>query len=103
MTRKMIYVLVVGLAFVALGGVASAEAPVIGLYSSDMAIHQSTADPESAVGQGETWQEREPVETGSMPSAKGDSPELRCCSGDSGPAQGKAGETVLRPGIDDGP
>jgi hypothetical protein len=34
---------------------------------------------------------------------KGNPPELRCCEGENAPMQGPAGETILRPGIDDGP
>lgn len=103
MTRKIMLSLVVGMAVVALGGWASADAPVMGLESSDTTIHQWAADPELAVGQGESYQEREPLETGSMPAGHGTSSELICCAGDSGPTQGEAGENVPRPGIDDGP
>jgi hypothetical protein len=103
MSRKLLFYLVVGMGVMALGGVASAEAPVLGMNPPDAAIHSSAADPEWTVGQGESWQEREPVETGSMPASAGNSPELRCCSGDSGPTLDQAGDTVPRHGIDDGP
>jgi hypothetical protein len=69
----------------------------------DAAIHSSAADPEWTVGQGESWQERGPVETGSMPAVRGSSPDLRCCAGDSGPSVDAAGNTEIRHGIDDGP
>ena len=103
MARKMLLFLVVVMGVVALGGVASAEAPILALYSSEAAIQPSAADPEQEASNSTSWQEREPVETGSMPPALGNSPGLRCCAGDSGPIQGEAGETIPRPGIDDGP
>jgi len=102
MSRRTLFYLVVGMGVMVLGGVASAEAPVLGMNPSDAAIHPSAADPEWTLGHGESWQEREPVETGSMPASEGNSPDLRCCSGDNGPTRGEAGETVLRSGIDDG-
>lgn len=103
MSRKLLFYLVFGMGVMVLGGVASAETPVFGMNPPDAAIHPSAADPEWTVGQGESWQEREPVETGSMPASEGNSPELRCCSGDSGPKLDQAGDTVPRHGIDDGP
>jgi len=103
MTRKVLLFLAAGMFVATLGGVALAEAPVMGGYPPDAAIQSSAADPEWTVGQGESWQEREPVETGSMPASEGNSPELRCCEGGSGTMLDQAGDTVLRHGIDDGP
>ena len=105
MLRKMLIILALGVFVGAMAGVAAAEAPVEYrvISSSSTAVEQQSADPEFALGQGESWQERGPVETGSMPASQGNSPELRCCGGDSGPTQDQAGATVLRPGIDDGP
>ena len=102
MTRKILSFLAVGMFVATLVGVAGAEAPVMGLNPSDEAIHPSAANPESAAGQGESWQEREALETGSLPSTQGDSAELRCCEGDSGPILDHAGDTVPRQDVDSG-
>ncbi|MBP2668522.1 MAG: hypothetical protein H6Q80_724 [Deltaproteobacteria bacterium] len=102
MARKILLFLFAGMFVVVLGGAASAEAPIMALYSSEAAIQPSAADPEQEASNSTSWQEREPVETGSMPAESGNSPELRCCSGDNGPTQDQAGNTVLRHGIDDG-
>jgi hypothetical protein len=105
MLRKTLIVLALGVFVGAMAGVAAADAYVetMMISSSSTAVEQQSADPEFALGQGASWQEREPVETGSMPASHGNSPELRCCGGDSGPTQDQAGATVLRQSIDDGP
>jgi hypothetical protein len=105
MLRKTIIVLALGVFVGGMAGVAAAEATVehMAISTPSAAVGQHSADPEFALGQGESWQERGPVETGSMPASQGNSLELRCCGGDSGPTQDQAGATVLRPGIDDGP
>jgi hypothetical protein len=103
MSRKLLFYLMVGMGAMVLGGVASAESPVMGVNPSDAATYHWAADPESAIGQVGSWQERGPIETGSLYSPHGNSPGLRCCEGESGPKLDQAGETVHRPGIDDGP
>jgi hypothetical protein len=105
MLRKTLIVLALGVFVGAMAGVAAAEAPMatMEISSSSNAVGQQSADPELAVGQWGTWQERGPIETGSLSSPHGNSPGLRCCEGESGPKLDQAGETVRRPGIDDGP
>jgi hypothetical protein len=103
MTRKILLFLAAGMFVATLGGVALAVAPVLEVSPPDAAIHSSAADPEWTLGQGESWQEREPVETGSMPAMRGNSPDVVCCAGENGTSVDALGRTVIRPGIDDGP
>jgi hypothetical protein len=105
MLRKTLIVLALGVFVGAIAGVAGATAPVgpLGTNSADTSLRQSGADPEMGYSNSLTWQERGPVDTGSMPAMQGNSPDFRCCAGDSGPSVDAAGNTGIRPGIDDGP
>ncbi|HEX9206189.1 MAG TPA: hypothetical protein VF853_09705 [Candidatus Deferrimicrobiaceae bacterium] len=101
--RKTLIVLALGVFVGAMAGVAGATSPVdhLGTIPSDTSLRQPGADPEMDYTL--TWQVRGPVDTGSMPALRGNSPDFRCCAGDSGPSVDAAGNTGIRTGIDDGP
>jgi hypothetical protein len=103
MLRKMLIILALGVFVGAMAGVAAAEAPVEYrvISSSSTAVEQQSADPELVLGQGASWQAREPVETGAMPSKPGDSPDS-CCVNSGGPTLDENGFAVIRQGVDDG-
>lgn|SRR5512139_1391340 len=109
MAKKILYSILAGMLVMAVAGPAAAGSSGQrvddhrGLTYTEIPAQQPTADPEWQFSNSEPWLVRGPVETGSMPSAQGFTPELRCCAGDSGPMLDKAGDTVLRQGIDDGP
>ena len=102
MAKKTMLLLEVGVFLVALSGLAAAEAPVMPFSSDTSVLVQSQADPESGLSSSGSWQAREPVETGAMPSKPGDSPDS-CCANSGGPTLDEHGSTVIRQGIDDGP
>jgi hypothetical protein len=105
MTRKIMFSMLFGAFVMGMAGLAAAEAPVLLFASSDgrtyleMPTQQPGADTEAESSNTVPWLERGPVETGSMPDMPGDSPGLHCCGS---PVDGE-GNTVIRPGIDDGP
>ena len=93
MARKILLTMAVGVFFVILAGVAKAEAPVnLAMTTSDEAIQQSSADPELVLGQEDSWQAREPVETGALPDMSSGSTDWKCCTDNDN----------FRAGIDDG-
>jgi hypothetical protein len=104
MAQKVLFLLVVGVFVATLAGLAAAEAPVgpMETSSSSSAVEQQSSDPELALGQVASWQAREPVETGAMPSKPGDSTDS-CCANSGGPTLDENGFAVIRQGIDDGP
>jgi hypothetical protein len=103
MAKKVLFSMLAGIFVMTMAGLASAEAPVLAFNDLQMQAQQQSADPEEQYSNPESWMVREPVETGSIPSEQGTSSDLRCCAGDSGPILDREGDTVLRPGIDDGP
>jgi hypothetical protein len=65
MAGKISYLLLAGVFFVAFSGLAAAEAPVL-TFPEDSSM-QSPADTESGNSLSESYQLRDPVETGSVP------------------------------------
>jgi hypothetical protein len=61
-----------------------------------------SADPESGVGQWNSVELREPVETGAIPDRSMSSSDITCCT-DSGEPTVEAGGFSYRPSIDSGP
>ena len=101
MTRKIGYSVLVGLFVVTLAGLASAgdyrqDSEYRGMNYLERPTQLPGADTEAESSNTVPWLEREPVETGAMPSG---SPDLRCCD----PSVDADGNTLIRPGIDDGP
>jgi len=93
MARKILLIMAVSVFVGIMAGVANAEAPVyLAMSTSDEAIQQSSADPELALGQEESFQVREPVETGALPDRSSGSSDWKCCTDND----------QFRPGIDDG-
>ena len=105
MSKKVLFSVLAGLFVMTMAGLAAAEssAPVPeayrGMNHSEMPAAQPTADPETQYLGADSWVERGPVETGSMPMAQEGAPQLRCCDS---PVDA-AGSTQNRSGIDDGP
>ena len=104
MTRKILFSMLAGVFVMAMAGLAAAEAPVQafeetgGLTYAEGTAPQPGADPEMQYSNSNPWQERGEVDTGSLPSMVAGDPELHCCN----PSLDADGNTLIRPGIDDG-
>jgi hypothetical protein len=99
MKGKFVFSVVIGLFVIALAGLAAADSLQDdrnrGMNYLERPTQLPGAEPETQSNL-LPWQEREPVETGSIPAG---SPELRCCDS----SVDAEGNTAIRPEIDSGP